>query len=206
MSNTDKIYNISQIYYGNVICLNETLEIVNQRNMLFSSSSFLFEDSLSDDIFYESPEYRIVRDLEEAKRNCKIFTNERIYVINAKNLYSLLSFFGFPREFDEKTCIALKRNLFNGRFAYDHCELFGYTRKTKAYWQNGIFLANWEELENNKYNITSYERFAINDLTPYFSILNQVPRENPDSTFEPIVEEGPIRKRILNERGKIIYE
>ncbi len=186
-----------KVHYGVVTLLDEDLAISKTRSILFTSTSFLALDNITEDIFYESPQYQVLKNYFEAKRRAIIFPKEKIYVLKTISLYHLLRYFGFSKILEEKDCLAIKENLFNGVFAYENSELFGYRKKTKSYWKNGILITNDYELENDKYDFSSYEKFADNEITSYFPVLNQISYQNPDDVFEPFEEEGLIRKRIL---------
>ncbi len=186
-----------KIHYGVVTLLDKELKISKTRSILYTSESFLTLNNIAEDILYESPKYSIKKDIFEAQRSAKIFPQEKIYILKNINLYYLLRYFGFSETLTEKDCLALKENLFNGKFGYENSELFGYHKKTNAYWKNGILITKEYPFENDKYDFFSYEKFADNDLTPYFPILSQIPYQNSEEIFVPFPEEGIIRKRSL---------
>ncbi len=204
------------LYYGKVALYNRKKDkIKKNRSILFTLSEYSkinyinSNPALFYDLFYETPKYATT-----SLKNCKDIAfiggipfasicdyydlnrlNGNIFVYKRINIDTLLAYFGFPEKMNSQECIYMYQNLFNGIFAYENCELFGYQRKESFLWKNGVQIVQGKKLD--KYSMDSYDLVKENKLTPYFKVLNQIDYHNPEACFEPFEEEGPIRKRIL---------
>lgn len=169
--------------------------LLKTRNIIFGTEKHLNlqNASLSTnimDINYETPNYPYIN-----KNNV---TTAQIGLLPEKTVWlsPLLNYFGFDKVLDEQTCEELMMTLFNGKFPYDYCELFG-RRKINSYWKNGAPCRKriWE----GKYEFSNYE--VINKdctIAHYFEVLTlNINALDPYKNFFPLEEEGSIRKRIL---------
>ncbi len=192
------------IYYGKV-ALVKGIEVVKnkERSALYTvqSSEFTKFKVHFYDIFNETPKYFNVEKLDYFSLN-NLFVDfykskdyGNIFVYNGLNLNTLLEYFGFPKKMTAQDCMDMYKNLFDGKFAYENCALFGYQKKPAFIWKNGIQVAREQKLD--KYSMSSYDLVNENELTPYFEALNQIDYHNPKACFEPFEEEGQIRKRTL---------
>lgn len=199
------------LYYGKVILYNHKEDsLKKERAILFSYSD---ETEPIYDLFYETSKYFTV-----ATQDCKfgwellktrsIFEKgrfdgsgfekndlESILVYYQTKLNTLLEYFGFPEKMAAQDCKDMYKNLFNGKFAYENCALFGYQKKPALIWKNGLQVAREQKLD--KYSMSSYDLVNENELTHYFEILNQIDYHDPEACFLPFEEEGQIRKRTL---------
>ena len=210
----EKNFSRENIYYGKVALYNRQMDkITKDRIVLFNLSEYAIINNINTnpalfyDLFYETPKYATTS-LEGCKN---IEVTDRVYFIrdyydlnhvygnifvyNRINLNTLLEYFGFPEEMSAQDCMDMYKNLFDGIFAYENCELFGYQKKPALIWKNGMLVAREKKLD--KYSMSSYDLVNENNLTPYFQVLNQIDYQNPEACFEPFEEEGQIRKRVL---------
>ncbi len=187
----------NEIYYGHII-KTDGRDILKQRSILFQTSShFSTYETLSDavDLNYDSPNYVMQYLNTNKKKNKKDSIG---FYYNCRKLSYLLQYFGFNELLEKKDYIDVMRYLFNGKFAYENCSLFGYARKEPLIWKNGQLVLNpnincQEYFDPYNYQLIDKE----NKLADFFPILNEVDYKNPKAIFTPFEEEGPIRKRIL---------
>lgn len=193
--------NIDEIYGAYIFLLDQKLNILKKRIGIFYSKEHIsFGKPI--DIFYESPQYRVISAIEDRHLHFPSFIEDReekeIVISNYHFLNKLLKCFGFPYEMNFQDCSDLKENLFNGKFAYEHCDLFGYQKRSDKIWKNGISISNHDIEELSDYDMRKYELVdKENKLAEFFPLLNEVDYRNPEAIFTPFEEEGPIRKRIL---------
>lgn len=134
-------YNIDNIYVGELVKANRIYrwyhesknksEIISNspwevekykklRNILFS----LTDDKLSNDLFYDSPNYPILN-ISDYNTISKL-NNNIILVKDATNLKKLLEYFGYKNNLTEEDLIKIKNTLFKPTFILDLSLLFGY--------------------------------------------------------------------------------
>ncbi len=134
-------YNIDNIYVGELVKANRIYrwyhesknksEIISNspwevekykklRNILFS----LTDDKLSNDLFYDSPNYPILN-ISDYNTISKL-NNNIILVKDATNLKKLLEYFGYKNDLTEEDLIKIKNTLFKPTFILDLSLLFGY--------------------------------------------------------------------------------
>lgn len=197
----------SNLYYGSVILFNETIK---KRSVIFDKRSNIFAGILNGsqpypaigiDI-YNDIEYPIIDNIFDATNLIDKKTNG-IYITSSITLEPLLSFFGFPLELDDQAKIDILKNLWNGKFCFQYCELFGYKKKDNLKWENGLQVPDITIQQKSDYDISKYEVIdKENKLVNYFKYLAAINSENPNASFKPLEEEGPIRKRKLQGSGK----
>ncbi len=170
--------------------------VLKTRNIIFGTEDHLMlqNDTLTTnimDINYETPNYPYINKNNLATSQIGILHNKTIWIS------PLLNYFGFDKVVNEQTCEELMKTLFNGKFPYEYCELFGRRRKINSYWKNGAPCRKriWE----GKYEFSNYE--VINKdctIAHYFEVLTlNINALDPYKNFFPLEEEGSIRKRIL---------
>lgn len=128
---TDSIYR----YNGDLNSLGEKAEQwaiscwTSYRSMLFIPTA----ENLSNDLLYRTPNYPILNmTSNEIVGKTKIESLGRLVIIkDACNLSELLKYFGYRKELTYEDVMRIRKTFFTGRFAKDHCELFGY-RETMA--------------------------------------------------------------------------
>lgn len=201
MNNVNFPIKREKIHYGTIVMTNG-LKRLNQRNILFT-----LEDRINKlktvDLNYESPQYQDVP-LPNGWPPTK-YKKPRICFSEYKTpLNPLLKYLGFNEYLSKEDYLDLLNNLFNGKFPYEHYQLFGYQKKPDLIWKNGLLIENKEITELGDYNKNAYKPIGLKDmdskthtLHAYFDILAEVNYQDPPKIFEPFQEEGPIRKRIL---------
>ncbi len=199
----EKTFDRYSIWFGNVICFDKrNYHVKASRNVLFQMNGDNFID-----IFYDSPNYVLLyanpenpKDLKTNfyERLCKeeqmrITKMKNICVSNYRAIGHLLDYFGFPKTMNYQDCMDMLNHLFNGKFAYENCEIFGYQKKPDLTWKNGLLVS----MNLDPYDIDSYLKVNQTDVTSYFEMLNQIHYQDPLASFEPLKEEGLVRKRSL---------
>ncbi len=185
------------------IALSNGINYLKERSILFISESdaSIRDNFISVDLNYESPQYQVervatshlgVREPLEPNENLRIgYRHGQMTYLN-----NLLSYFGFSEKLDEKEYMTVLNTLFNGKFPYDYCEHFGYQKKPNMIWKQGVLVPNTEINVLSDYDIKKYRCVdSENPLSDAFRILIEVDYRNPEAIFEPLEEEGPIRKR-----------
>ncbi len=188
--------NREYMYFGKVAYV-EKQNILCTRNIIFGTNSSIptyingqsFKTPIMD-INYKTPNYYYIN-LNSEEPHIGIIPQSIMY------LSPLLGYFGFSETLDETACLDMMDTLFNGRFPYDFCHLFGYKRKINSYWQNGRM--NSDLFINEKYDFRHYElEDKTNLMRDYFTLLAlNIPVNQPEKSFFPLNEEKQIRKRIL---------
>lgn len=170
--------------------------ILKTRNIIFGTEEHLNlkNDFLSTnivDINYETPNYPYIIKNNLIPTQIGILPDKTVWIS------PLLNSFGFDKILNEQTCEELMMTLFNGKFPYDYCELFGVARKINSCWKNGTL--NRRRIKEGKYEFSNYEVVDKNCvLVDYFTLLTlNINALNPYRSFLPLEEEAPIRKRIL---------
>ena len=186
--------NTNDIYCGKVFRLELDNQLTELRNIIYENKNHtgnpIYDNII--DIFYDTRTYISYPDIENFDYR-KVSSPKMwpILVGNGISLYPLLMKFGFNEVLNTPSELkAIMKNLFNGRFAYENYELFGYEKKTTYIWKNGLKVPNPDLKGINEYCIDYYESVdKDNELATYFPILCE-------TNFEP-TEEGQIKKRIL---------
>ena len=111
------------------------------RSMLFVPN----ENKLSNDLLYRSPNYPILNVTDD--ETCLNLRENSIVIKDACNLAALLEYFGYKKDLTFEDIMKIRKIFFTGRFAKDHCQLFG-LRETMA--EDVTFYANGEEVTNPK--------------------------------------------------------
>ena len=182
----------------------------------FSYRSMLFvpnEEKLSSDLLYQSPNYSILNVTDDA--TCLALNEESIVIKEACNLASLLEYFGYPETLTFDDVKNIRKTFFTGRFAQDHCELFGYIEehpKDCAYYQNGDLVINPSELKriiekerrsqkaghrsfSGIYDsVLSSEYFDVLDRMGDCTFLYAMKWLQKMNAFIPHKQEGPVKK------------
>ncbi len=190
------------IYLSYIYLLNKELEVIKKRMAIVQADYFFPIEHLIKDIYYETPFYTTIPNMQQKKDffpyNKKERKEKNLVIGNLKHLEFLLEKTGFPYELNPSNLQNVLKNLFNGKFAYENCDLFGYQRKSELMWKDGIKVPNPEILELSDYDMRKYELVdETNKLAEFFPLLNEVDYRNPEAIFTPFEEEGQIRKRIL---------
>lgn len=189
----------TDIYYGHVMLYNQH---VKTRPIVFvdMASGSTPYPSIGTDL-YNDVEYPVIvssfgaiYSLIGEKKSQKICITDFI------SLSALLSCVGFPRVLDNQAQMDIFKNVLNGKFCFEYCNLFGYQKKEYYRWENGLRVANVDIQSKSDYDISKYELVnRDNGLANYFKSLAEINPENPEESFTPLEEEGQIRKRILIE-------
>ena len=95
------------------------------RSMLFVPN----ENKLSNDLLYRSPNYPILNVTDD--ETCLNLRENSIVIKDACNLAALLEYFGYKKDLTFEDIMKIRKIFFTGRFAKDHCQLFG-CRETMA--------------------------------------------------------------------------
>lgn len=143
MENKKYIVNRDDIHIGEVartdsICrYNENLAFLEEnagqwaiscwtsyRSMLFIPT----EENMSNDLLYRTPNYPILNmTSNETVEKMKIENPGGLVIIkDACNLSELLKYFGYRKDLTYEDVMRIRKTFFTGRFAKDHCELFGF--------------------------------------------------------------------------------
>lgn len=184
------------------------------RKIIYTNESFFNEplkNKLANDVYFKSPKYKVIsneKTLFEHYEYPQFFikeittlssllghfcfnflTNDTLYTYNAQ---TELFLYGYNKynPYHQEIVNAFKTTIFNGKYAYEHCELFGYERK------------NPKLLIPDIYNIDNYRFQQETDLTKYWSILTTIDYNNPSQAFIPQEIEGPILERNLLRRNE----
>lgn len=181
-----------------------------------SYRSILFvpnKEKLSNDLLYRGPSYPILNLTDDDM--CLSLEPGSIVIRNACSLAPLLKYFGYNEECSFEDIMWIRRTFFTGRFAKDHCRLFGY-KETMA--DDLIFYCNGEKVDagvevdriKRAFRADQDAGRRIFSETPdgvlpreYFGVLD----ERGDNTFieaiqgygkmnafAPYKEEGPVKK------------
>ena len=126
------------IYAGRVISTSFIYELENGeigingyrdlRTMLFVKDA----NGYASDLLYNSPSYPILSMTDNYKvfdyyHKCKkLGQNRQLYVYNFCNLGELLKHFGYDEELTYDDIKEIRKKFFDGKFAHDNCELFGW--------------------------------------------------------------------------------
>lgn len=180
------------------------------RSMLF----VVDEDLLADDLLFQKPQER-----EDHYPVLNITTDDRclalkegeILIEKAMNLSSLLRYYGYPAKLTYRDILRLRKQFFDGRFAKDHCELFGWKEliPVEVAVYGGEVISDSAQLKKlldemfprtrafvgNRPSVLSSEYFdLLNDLGDHsdFDILMGAAQSN--DAFEPHIEEGSVKK------------
>ena len=180
------------------------------RSMLFVPN----ENKLSNDLLYRSPNYPILNVTDD--ETCLNLRENSIVIKDACNLAALLEYFGYKKDLTFEDIMKIRKIFFTGRFAKDHCQLFG-CRETMA--EDVTFYANGEEVTNPKELERRRRQFRAEQQVGHrmFSGVSEspLPREYWDvlddrgdntlidvierwdekiNAFAPHKQEGPIKK------------
>lgn len=186
----------TDVYYAHVILYNQ---YIKTRSIVFADK---FNGSqplpFAGIDIYNDVEYPIIYGVYDAASYLINEHPNKIYITDCIALNPLLSYFGFSSTLDEQARIDILKNLFNGKFCFEYCELFGYKKKDSVKWRNGLQVPNVAVQQKSDYDISKYELVdPKNELVNYFKYLAEINPENPSDVFKPLEEEGNIRKRIL---------
>lgn len=128
----------------------------------FSYRSMLFvpnEEKLSNDLLYNSPSYPVLNVTDDDI--CLNLEKESIVIKDAYNLNPLLEYFGYDKELTFEDIMEIRKKFFTGRFAKDHCELFGY-KETMAedltFYAYGKEVTDPKELEKHRRNFRANQK------------------------------------------------
>lgn len=160
------------------------------RSMLFAPD----EDSLANDLLYNSPNYPILNMSDEEA--CLYFNRSIILIKEAYNIAELLKYFGYGEELTYDDIQKIRKTFFSSKFAMDNCELFGmkevYPGEWK-YYKDDVEISDPKKLkkyiaEERKERLMGCRSFvSINEgllPTEYWHILNQF----RDNTFIDVVQ------------------
>ncbi len=113
------------------------------RSMLFTLDS----DMKSNDLLYKTKAYPI---LNITNDNLCLSLKEEIVIQRACNLALLLEYFNYKKDLTYEDIITIRNTFFNGRFAKDNCELFGWKEikpEDLTYYKNGVKINDLKELK-----------------------------------------------------------
>ena len=116
----------------------------NYRSMLFVPD----EDGFSNDLLYKSPNYPVLNITDD--ETCLNLGEDVIVVAGAYSMSPLLEYFGYKKDLSYDDIMKIRKTFFNGSFAKDNCELFGW-KETMAedviFYKNGVKIEDPRELE-----------------------------------------------------------
>ncbi len=208
---TDRIYR----HEGNAVFFHskfgqlETGNWLSYRSMLFVPN----EKKFSNDLLYQSPSYPILNITDD--ETCLNLGEKSVVIKEACNLALLLEYFGYDKILNFEDILRIRKNFFNGKFAMDNCELFGY-KETKpedlTYYKNGIEITDPRELkgvitQERKSQQAGHRSFTgvSEGILPreYWDVLNEmgdndfmhaIEWHEKINAFAPHKQEGPIKK------------
>lgn len=109
------------------------------RSMLFVPD----ENNFANDLLYNSPNYTALNVTNDA---ISLATPEDSIILKDNyNLSELLKYFGYPEELTYQQIVEIRKRFFNGHFAKDNCELFGWKEdmpKDWTYYRDGKEVTN----------------------------------------------------------------
>lgn len=187
-----------------------TSAYISYRSILFIPD----ENKLSNDLLYKSPSYPILNITDDEE--CLKLNGDIKVIKYAYNLSSLLQYFGYEKELTFDDIMKIRKTFFTGKFAKDHCELFGY-KETKPeeyeYYKNGFKITNPVELKlyimkEKILQLMEHKSFSsgVGSVLPseYWNILDCLGdnsltdvlsgKNKRMNAFVPHKEEGPIKK------------
>lgn len=106
------------------------------------------EEKLSNDLLYQSPSYPILNVTDD--ETCLSLGKKSIVIKDACNLAALLEYFGYNKDLTFEDIMRIRKIFFTGRFAKDHCELFGWKESKPedyTYYKNGVEVTDPKELK-----------------------------------------------------------
>lgn len=191
----------TELLYGRVVKIdNQNLTPIRNIFYTASSPSGLCDTdwrgvSLAIDALYDTNNYFYIENIKNYYKIMEEIGHRNFYVNQDIYLEPLLKYFGFPTYLGLKDIEAIKNNLFNGTFARENYDLFGYSRccPEEYQWRNG----KMHHKETGKKMTTNGQDCYLltnpdNELATYFPVLYNSSLKD----FLPKEEEGPIRKRI----------
>lgn len=126
------------IYVGRVISTSNLYELGDNkiepggyrdlRTMIFVKDPYGF----ASDLLYNSPNYPIFSMTNNEKVLChhnrlnELAIDNQFYIYNICNLSELLKYFGYDEELTYDDIKEIRKKFFDGNFAKDNCELFGW--------------------------------------------------------------------------------
>lgn len=126
------------IYVGRVISTSNLYELGDNkiepggyrdlRTMIFVKDPYGF----ASDLLYNSPNYPILSMTDNEKVLChhnslnELAIDNQFYIYDTCSLSELLKYFGYGEELSYDDIKEIRKKFFNGRFAKDNCELFGW--------------------------------------------------------------------------------
>lgn len=177
----------------------------------YSYRSMLFvpdEKSYSNDLLYNTPDYPVLNVTSD--ETCLNLGENSTVITDACNLGALLEYFGFGKELTYEEIMTIRKTFFTGRFAKDHCRLFGWreiSAEDVTFLSGEKIVTDPRELERrrNEYRrkqragYRSFEYIGGGELPrEYYDILDargktwkRTPKNDP---FAPSKKEGKIRK------------
>ncbi len=176
------------------------------RSMLFVPDS----NAQSNDLLYKSPSYPILNITDD--RTCLDVKKNNPVITDAINLDELLAYFGYQEELTYQDLAKIRATFFNGTFAKNHCELFGYRElpKEEIPCYGDKIMTEQEGLEYCYESRWSRRVFERAHQGPLSSIYWKVLEERGDNDFQdallnhkktdaflPDKEEGHIKKLSL---------
>lgn len=180
------------------------------RSMLFVPN----EQKFANDLLYKSPNYPVLNVTDD--ETCLNIVSDTIVIKDACNLAQLLEYFGYKKELTLEDLIAIRKKFFNGRFAMDNCELFGYKESQPedyTYYENGIEITDPRKINIKIEQERALQRAGHRSFTgisesvlprEYWDVLAEMGNnsmidvltgfDEKMNAFEPNKQEGPIKK------------
>lgn len=178
------------------------------RNMLFVPT----KERLANDLLYNSPNYKVLNMSDDEEI---LNSKNGIVIEDACNLGELLKYFNYKNELTYNDILKIRQIFFTGRFALDHCELFGWQESWNdswIYYEN--LLKSSEALKLSKKRLEEIKEYArsrnfsyigeaVLPITYWFALDSRDNHEEKDvkqgiyqniDSFAPVKEEGPIKK------------
>jgi len=215
------------IYVGEVIKINdihsnigELIDIKTGKLSIHSWKSYrsilftLDENQRAFDLLYTTPNYPVIN---VTNNNASLnLEKDNIVIQEPCNISSLLKYFGYASHLTIEDIIKIRKTFFNGRFAKDNCNLFGFKEimaEDLTFYLNGEKIIASKKIEKfrqdfRKQQKTGYRMFSKIEegILPeeYWTVLDTRGNntlidildgsEEKIDTFAPHREEGPIKK------------
>jgi len=229
MENRKYVVCRDNVYVGEVIATSRIYRLKGERDFFRKKTgqlmtgaynsyrSMLFvpdENNLANDLLYKTPNYPVLNLTDD--ETCLNLGEKSIVINDACNLALLLQYFGYNEELTYEDIIKIRKTFFTGRFAKDHCELFGWkeiTAEDLTFYSKGKVVTNPIALKLARMNfrfeqMAGHRSFSGISESPlpreYYDILDDRGNNTladilagwatKTDTFAPHKNEGPIRK------------
>lgn len=154
------------------------------RTILFTLDNNMF----ANDLLYQTKAYPVLNITSDDI--CLRLDDDSILIKEVCNLDGLLEYFGYAEELNYKDIVSIRKIFFDGKFAKNYCELFGYKRFKNN--NTVIYQYNEEGILSDEYwmALNDLGNSSIKDVLGHYS-----QRVN---AFKPHKEEGKVKKLVRN--------